>query len=101
MNIIQFLRDILPALTQLAALTSTTIDDTLCEFVRLAVTNEAVAKWLQSLISGGLSLHDLAGQATIEAPPEVHEALAGRKIDWQNLVTNILPKVLKIVALFG
>ena len=94
MKLIPFLQDILPALTQLAALTSTTLDDTVCEFVRLVITNETVAKWLQSLIDGGLSAD---GCESCGAPEEVAAAFAERKIDWK----TVLPKVLKIIALFA
>jgi len=98
MKVVAFLQDILPALAQLAALTSTTIDDTVCEFIRLAITNEQVAQWLQALIDGGLSAEGCAG---LGAPPEVHAALTARGINWNNLLTNVLPKVLKIVAMFA
>jgi hypothetical protein len=96
MQIVKFLQDILPAIAQLAALTSTTIDDTICEFIRLAITNELVAKWLQDLLDQGLSAEGCAG---LGAPSEVKDALSARGIDWSNLVTNVLPKVLKLIAL--
>jgi hypothetical protein len=73
MQIVKFLQDILPAIAQLAALTSTTIDDTICEFIRLAITNELVAKWLQDLLDQGLSAEGCAG---LGAPSEVKDALS-------------------------
>lgn len=96
MKIVAFLQDILPALSQLAALTSTTLDDSVVDFVRLVITNPTVAAWLQSLIDGGVQADSCHAAF---ASPEVRAALADRRIDWNNLVTNVLPKVLKLVAL--
>lgn len=98
MQIVKFLQDILPALSQLAALTSTSLDDTACEFVRLVITNELVAKWLQDLIDQGLSGEALAG---VGASSEVKDALSRGGIDWSNLVNNVLPKVLKLISLLS
>lgn len=95
-QIVPFFQAILPACVQLAALTETKLDDSVCELIRLAITNEQVAKWLQSLLDGGLHAGNCAG---VTAPDAVMAALHDRKIDWKKLTTETLPQILKLVIM--
>lgn len=93
MHIVPLIKEVLPWLEQGAALTATTIDDMVVQFFKAAIEIPAVAAWLESLLH---AKGDERMALAFAAPVDVQEALAARKIDW----AVVLPKVLKLLALF-
>jgi hypothetical protein len=93
-HIVPLLVAVLPWLRQGAALTPTQFDDMAVDVFEAAIKNDVIAAWLESLFHAD---PEQRMTLALAASHEVEAAFAERKIDWKTL----LPKVLKLVALFA
>lgn len=89
----QALEGIRQLLAIVASWTPTTVDDQVIAFIDAILKSPEILEWLESLFSGLT-----AAQTLGNAPKAQLEAAAqAANIDWQSLITLILPYLLKLL----